>query len=297
MSSTLAPIVLFAYNRPLHLQQTVEALLQNPLAKDSLLYIFSDAAKNDDAQALVAQVRSYIHQITGFKQIFITEKATNAGLAPSVIAGVTQVLEKHQRAIVLEDDMICSKNFLQFMNDCLDFYQNQSEIFSISGYTYPLEVPAEYSNDVFIFPRASSWGWATWLNRWQQADWEMKDFATFIKDKQAQKEFNQGGEDLTPMLVKQQKNLISSWAVRWCYTHYIKQGYCLFPVKSKIQNIGTDKSGQHSPNTTKYDIQLSEASYTLTKDLSPSPQIYQGLQQFFKLSVVRKVINYLKFRN
>ncbi len=297
MASKLAPIVLFAYNRLVHLQQTVEALLKNPLADQSLLYIFSDAAKNDDAQEVVKQVRAYIHQIKGFKEIIIEEQSSNLGLAPSVIKGVSTVLNQHQKAIILEDDMVCSQNFLQFMNDCLDFYQNQPEIFSISGYIYPIEVPPTYSDDVFIFPRASSWGWATWLDRWEKVDWDMKDFPSFIKNKRAQKDFNQGGEDLTPMLIKQHKNLISSWAVRWCYTHYIKQGYCLFPVKSKIHNIGTDKSGQHSPKTTKYDAQLSESSYKLTKQLSPSPKIYQNLQEFFKLSLIRKTINYFKFGN
>lgn len=296
MTPNLAPIILFAYNRPWHLEQTVEALLQNPLAKESLLYIFSDAAKDNTSQQQVEQVRTYIHQIKGFKDVFIEEKTTNAGLAPSVIQGVTQVLKKHQRAIVMEDDMICSTNFLDFMNHALDFYQNQQEIFSISGYTYPINIPDDYPNHVFITPRASSWGWATWLNRWEQADWEMKYYDSFMKDKAAQKVFNQGGEDLTPMLIKQQKQLISSWAVRWSYTHYYKKAYCLFPVQSKIHNIGTDKSGVHTPKTQKFDTVLSHDDLQFTKTLTPNPIIYQNLQKFFKLSPVRKIINYLTLR-
>ncbi|OJJ23687.1 hypothetical protein BKI52_04870 [marine bacterium AO1-C] len=296
MSPNLAPIVLFAYNRPWHLQQTVNALLKNPLAQESILYIFSDAAKDENSQALVTQVRSYIHKITGFKKVFIAEKAKNAGLAPSVIEGVTKVLEKHQKAIVLEDDMICSKDFLKFMNDCLDFYQNQQEIFSISGYTYPINIPTDYNDDVFIFPRASSWGWGTWLNRWEKADWEMEDYANFMKNKTAQKVFNQGGEDLTPMLIKQQKQRISSWAVRWSYTHYKHSGYCLFPIQSKIHNIGTDNSGVHTPNTQKFDTMLSHENLKLTLNLTPHSKIYQHLQKFFQLSTIRKIINYLTLR-
>ena len=296
MTSKLAPIVLFVYNRPLHLQQTVEALLQNPLAKDSLLYIFSDAAKNTATQVLVEQVRAYIHKIKGFKEVVIEEKTSNAGLAPSVIQGVTKVLTTHQRAIVMEDDMVCSSDFLDFMNEALDFYQAKPEIFSISGYTYPINIPTDYSDDVFIVPRASSWGWATWLDRWQKADWSMQYFPDFIKNKQAQKDFNQGGEDLTPMLIKQQKNLISSWAVRWSYTHYKYQGYCLFPTQSKIRNIGTDNSGVHTPNTQKFDTMLSQDRPKLTLDLKPHPKIYQHLQAFFQLSIIRKIINYFTLR-
>jgi hypothetical protein len=45
----LAPIVLFVYNRPWHIQQTVEALQKNELATESELFIYSDEAKNEDA--------------------------------------------------------------------------------------------------------------------------------------------------------------------------------------------------------------------------------------------------------
>jgi len=48
----LAPIVLFVYNRPDHTRQTVEALQKNELAKESELFIYSDAAKNETAKLL-----------------------------------------------------------------------------------------------------------------------------------------------------------------------------------------------------------------------------------------------------
>jgi hypothetical protein len=290
-----APIVLFVYNRIWHLKQTVESLLQNPLAAQSVLYIYSDAAKGSQDASNVAEVRQYIHQITGFKEIHIYESEKNLGLAPSVIHGVTEILNQHKKAIVMEDDLLCSTNFLDFMNDSLDLYAGQPHIFSISGYAQPVQIPQDFTDDVYLFPRASSWGWGTWLDKWQQADWEVQDFDGFVKDKVAQREFNQGGEDLTPMLVKQQRGLVSSWAVRWCYTHYKHQALSIYPRQSRIHNTGNDESGVHSRKTSKYDAQLSNNVYSLPAEPKQNPIISQNLQQLFKPSIIRRTINYFKF--
>ncbi len=54
----LAPIILFAYNRPIHTKHTIEALQNNTLAKDSELFIFSDAPKHDGLLRMCRQCES-----------------------------------------------------------------------------------------------------------------------------------------------------------------------------------------------------------------------------------------------
>jgi hypothetical protein len=296
LASPLAPVILFVYNRPWHTRQTVEALQKNPLAQESSLYIFADGAKDSHDAAQVQQVRNYIRTIFGFQDIHITESPRNKGLADSVIEGVSQIINSNGRAIVMEDDMICAGNFLQFMNDALNTYSLHPQIFSISGYSYPIPVPATYQADVYLLPRASSWGWATWADRWNKTDWKVSDYTQFIRDKHAKKAFAQGGEDLVYMLMKQQKGFINSWAVRWSYAHYKHEAYCLFLVKSKINNIGTDNSGTHSPNTNKYATQVSNAPYLLPLQIQPDSRIVAALQRFFKPSLLRKLINYVILR-
>jgi hypothetical protein len=271
-------------------------LQKNPLAYKSSLYIFADGAKDNTDAARVQEVRNYIHTISGFQDIYIAESPQNKGLANSVIEGVSQIINSAGRAIVMEDDMICASNFLQFMNDALNTYSLHPQIFSISGYSYPIPVPASYQSDVYLLPRASSWGWATWADRWNKTDWQVSDYSQFVRDKGAKKAFAQGGEDLVYMLMKQQKGFINSWAVRWSYAHYKHQAYCLFLVKSKINNIGTDDSGTHSPNTTKYATQVSNASYILPLHIQPDSRIVAALQRFFKPSLLRKLINYVMLK-
>ena len=92
---TLSPIILFVYNRPEHVQKCITSLLANDLAKESDLYIYSDAPKNEEAQEAVLQVREYIHTIRGFKNITIVERERNLGLANSIIDGVTNLTQKY----------------------------------------------------------------------------------------------------------------------------------------------------------------------------------------------------------
>ena len=80
-AGTVAPIALFVYNRLWHTRQTVEALQGNRLAKESNLFIFSDAAKRPDAAPAVQQVREYVKTIEGFRSVNLIERVKNFGLA------------------------------------------------------------------------------------------------------------------------------------------------------------------------------------------------------------------------
>jgi GT2 family glycosyltransferase len=181
----LAPIVLFVYNRLEHTKKTVKALKKNELAKDSVLYIYSDGAKNEENILKVKEIRNYIKTITGFKDIIIKESKNNKGLANSIINGVTEVIDKHGKVIVLEDDLVTSPVFLNYMNHLLEKYENEKKLYSITGYNHPkkiMKIPKKYNYDIYFNPRAASWSWATWKDRWDNVDWDIKDFDEFLKN-------------------------------------------------------------------------------------------------------------------
>lgn len=233
----LAPIVLFTYKRLDTLKQTVEALQQNYLAAESDLYIFSDAAKGIQDEEAVKAVRSYIQSIDGFKTITIYESESNKGLATSIIEGVSQILKIHETVIVLEDDLVSSPNFLSYMNQALHFYKDEGKVFSITGYSIPIHND-ESESDVYFTSRSSSWGWATWKDRWMVIDWEVKDYSAFKNNSLFRQNFNKMGSDMSQMLDRQMHGKINSWAIRWCY-HQFKSGLLsVHPFMSKIENIG-----------------------------------------------------------
>lgn len=296
MPAKLAPIVVFCYNRPQHLRQTLDALRGNSLAAESDLFVFSDGSKGASDATSVQEVRELLAETTGFRAVKIVAAPTNMGLADSVIAGVSRILETHESVIVLEDDMLCTPDFLDYMNTALEVYQNRRDIFSVTGYTPPFALPAHYAGEVYLAPRSSSWGWGTWRDRWAKADWQIENFDKIKNDPSRQKKLNQGGNDLWPMLVKQQRGVIDSWSIRWTLTQMQHSAYGLYPAKSKIKNIGTDGTGTNFTFTTNaYGQELAPGKVSFNPDLQPEPAVVEAFRNYYKLPWRVKVKNRVKY--
>ena len=244
---TLSPIVLFTYNRPYHTRQTVEALQKNHLAQESQLFIYSDAPKNEETQEQVAKVREYLKTINGFKKINIIERNRNFGLANSIIDGVTKIVNEYGKIIVLEDDLITSPYFLQFMNEALELYENEKKVACIHGYIYSIKNLPE----TFFIKGADCWGWATWKRAWNVFEQDGKKLLKDIKqtNKQREADFN-NSYAYVKMLKDQIKGKNNSWAIRWYISAFLKDMLTLYPGKSLIQNIGHDNQGTHCKNET-----------------------------------------------
>ena len=240
-----APIGLFVYNRPWHTRQTVDALLANAGAAKTPLHIFSDAPKGVAPRQAVSEVRSYIRTIGGFGSVTIIERKTNFGLARSIIDGVTQLCEEYGRVIVMEDDLVTSPSFLEYMNAALDRYANDEKVFQVSGYMFDVPELRGASSALFL-PFPTSWGWATWKRAWDRFDPLASGWEALRTDKDLRRRFNLDGTyDYATMLVRQMAGLLDSWAVRWCWTVFKAKGLVLFPPVSLVSNTGFDGSGSH----------------------------------------------------
>jgi hypothetical protein len=287
----LAPIVLFVYNRPEHTQQTINALKANYLADKSELFIFSDGAKNEKASDTVAEVRQLIRTIDGFKKVEVFEAPQNKGLANSVIYGVSKVIEQYGKAIVLEDDLLTSQNFLPYMNQALDFYEKNPKIWSISAYNPPIKIPSNYDKDIYFSYRGCSWGWATWRDRWLKNDWAVKDYQKFVQDPKAQVAFNRGGHDMVEMLRDQMDGQMDSWAIRWCYSQFKDSSYTVYPLRSKVQNIGYDGSGTHCESSTTRNVSLDSFNQTesFPDQIELNEEILKEFRDFYQLNFLKKL--------
>lgn len=247
-----APVLLFTYKRLDTLRQAVAALEKNDMAESSDLFIFSDAAKKEEDRSIVEQVREYLKTITGFRSIQIIERETNFGLARSIISGTSWALSIYDRVIVLEDDLITTPNFLAFMNAALERYKAETSVFSISGYSFNLNSSRlQYDQDAYFLNRGWSWGWATWKDRWDNVDWEVRSYTSFEKNKALRNAFSEGGSDLNKMLREQMQGRIDSWAIRWFYHQFRVGGLTLYPVHSKVFNAGFDEFATHTTGSQK----------------------------------------------
>lgn len=239
----LAPILLFAYNRPRHLQRTVEALAQNPLAQESELFVFADGARTEDDREDVDLVRSYIHTIEGFKTVHRVERDRNYGLAANIIDGVTRVVNEYGRVIVLEDDLVTAPGFLQFMNDALDTYADEPRVGHIQAYDFTQNPRLP---ETFLIKFTGSWGWATWQRAWQHFNPDGQYLLDELRRRHLTHRFDFNGKyGFTRMLRRQVEGKNNSWAIRWNASLFLQDILSLNVGRSLVQNEGFDGSGTH----------------------------------------------------
>jgi len=250
-NKTFAPIVLFVYNRAEHTKRTVEGILSNPEAKDTVLYIFADGPKptaTEETVAKVKAVREYIHTITGFKEVIIEESETNRGLAPATIYGVTKVINKYGRVIMIEDDDIPSSHFLEFENECLEKYKDDPRIWCVGGYVYyPIPVQSNITDDIYLVNRPTSWGFGTWKRCWDKIIWDMDTLKGIFSHKSIVNGFNRWcGCDMIPIMYSWFEGRASSWSIRYNFAAYLNDSKTIRPAHSLIMNCGMDGTGTHN---------------------------------------------------
>ena len=250
----LAPIVLFVFNRPWHTKQTIETLQQNILASESDLVVFSDGPKTASDEPKVKEVRDYIRAIDGFKKLSIIERDRNFGLAESIIAGVTEVVNKYGKIIVLEDDLITSPYFLSYMNHSLRKYEDAAKVMHVSGYVLPIDSTG--LKETFFYRASSCWGWGTWARAWKHFEYDINELIPRFDD-ESKVLFNIDGKyTFWGQMESQRDGKINSWAIRWYASVFLNNGVCLHPSKSMTNNIGFDGSGIHCNEDDIYNVQI-----------------------------------------
>lgn len=281
--SKFAPIALFTYCRPWHTQKTVEALLANHESSETDLYIFSDAPKNEKAIEGVLNTRKYIHTITGFKNVHIIEREKNWGLANSLIDGISKIVNEYGKVIVVEDDIVASPFFLQYMNEGLELYKNDNKVASIHAYVYPTQKKLP---ETFFIQGADCWGWATWKRAWDIFNSNTQELLDEIVQKKLQRKFD---FDYTypyvDMLKDQINGKVNSWAIRWYASAFLKDMYTLYPGQAMAKQIGMDGVGAtHSGKTDIYNVELRMTPISLKQiyDIKNSPEGYEAFKSFFK---------------
>ena len=248
MSDKYAPVVAFAYNRVDKIKKCIEYLEKCIEASESDLYLFCDGAKGAKDKADVERVHDFVREYESkslFRNVIVTVQGENKGLAESIITGVTEVVNKHGVAIVVEDDLIVLPSFLKYMNEGLDYYREDLKCGSICSFTYPIKDLRYYDKDVYFTRKADCWGWATWADRWNNAEWIDTDYLSYLSNPHLRRSFERLEAGLDRLMYLQYKGKIDSWAVRWIYYLFLKGQLSVYPSKSQVINDGFDGSGTH----------------------------------------------------
>lgn len=251
---TFAPVLIFAYNRPIHLRRVLDSLAANVLALDTEVFIYCDGAKegaSPDQEERVKENRRIAHEASGFKAVTVIEREHNWGLADNIIGAVTEIVNRFGRVITLEDDVITSKGFLTYMNEALNLYEKDERVMHVSGYMYPHRerLPETFFYEV-PYPGG---GWATWERAWKHFSNDIEVLFSYWSSRW--KEFNKfGGDVLQRQLEANHNGSLYTWFIKWHAVVLKMGGLTLYPGHSLTNNIGFDDSGTNCVTMSKFDI-------------------------------------------
>jgi hypothetical protein len=224
----------------------------NLLAKQTKVYVFSDAASIEQDVIKVEQIRDIAKSYQDkFASLELVSRTENRGGTKNALDGLTYLLNKYGKAIFLEDDIETAPGFLSFINEGLSYYQNDDRILSISGYTPPLSVLNSDFGDYYINPRFNGWGAGMWKRSMDITPSKLSE----IKDlnlKKIKPLLDQGGEDIYFMARSEENGDIDAQDVRNMVFMAIHGLYTVYPRVSLVQNTGLDGSGFHCGSTKKF---------------------------------------------
>ena len=255
------PLVIFAYNRPKKLENLLSSLTQNKEFQYLSVYFFVDKGTDKVNTEKNNEVINVINKDWNCKSKKIIFNKENFGLKRNILNGINETFKIYDSAIFLEDDLVVSKSFLDFMINSLIIYQKNEKIMHISGYNFPTFLGPSSSS--YLSPFMNCWGWATWKDRWKKnINFNENEISSLTKKEK--RKFNIYGfeKDYESQLIRNENKKIKTWAIFWYQFIYLNQGLCLQPVKSLVKNTGMDGSGVHNSEEKVYEGKINNSSIT-----------------------------------
>jgi hypothetical protein len=296
--SEWAPIALFIFRRPDHARRTIASLQACIGFSESQIFVFADGPTRPRDVPAVMETRALVRRLLGERATFL-ERETNLGIDQSVIAGVTDVCDRFGRVIVIEDDLVVSPLFLQFLNRGLRRYESEPRVMQISGHMFDVPQLRKQNEAVFL-PMTTSWGWATWKRAWDQFDPEADGWRDRLHDEPARRRFDlEGNFEYSGMLAREMRRKVGAWDIRWYYTVFARDGLALFPPRTLVVNAGFDGTGTHDRlalPTVQAQLETS-VLFDLPADVAVTREkthVFEAMGAFRLSSLPRKALAYAK---
>jgi hypothetical protein len=242
-----APIAFFVYKRLDVARKVLDALKSNAEAVNSVLYIFADgpkaSASADEIQKIKA-VQEYAHSVEGFAEVHVMVSSCNKGCAASIIDGINYVFRNHGRIIVLEEDLVVSPFFLEYMNDALEMYNDAENVACVCGFMpdYGIDLP-----ETFFHRAVEILGWGTWKRAWSLFNPDARALMGRIRDEKLVNELEfHPNSGFLKLLQNQIDGKVDSWAIRWHASIFLAGKLVLRPGRSLVSHIGFGKDATHT---------------------------------------------------
>lgn len=167
-----------------HLEKCLTSLSKNPWAKYVDVYIGVDYPAKDShwpgyKEILKLMERDY----SMFRSFNIYKRPFNYG-ADNNINDLYQKADKdHEQFIFMEDDTEFSENYLEYMLKALDYFRDDPDVISVSGYSYPVSFKTDNNCNIItqnaIF---NMWGAGFWKDKFEKCRKEIEEDICLVRD-------------------------------------------------------------------------------------------------------------------
>ena len=255
-------LAIFGYNRPDHLRKCLEAVKRN---KQIDTFIFLDGGYTQEVLYITRDYKP--------KDSLVFNRLEHLGCAESLYMGIDKIMGVYDSIIVVEDDIIVSDNFTEYMLKGLEYYKDKKDIGSLTGFAMV------ENKEVYSAKRFTGWGWATWKDRWEKFNRNIEPFDSW-------------GDDFPIMLDNALKYKIDTWDVQWSLHHNVNSLKCICPPKSLTKNIGS--YGTHTKGLSKFNTEINNVEPLFKYPVEIDEGIRKQFCKINNLSLIRKCINFLK---
>lgn len=300
----IAPVLISVYNRPVHFRKCIESLKKNKFAIQTHLFVTIDAPFREEDVAPNKEIIEYSKNISGFKEVTLLIREKNLGILKNDTLAMKEVFSLYDRLIRTEDDNIFSENFLSFVNEGLEFYENNDKIFSVCAYNYPINTNSIVSGESFYYSKLfSGWGFGVWKKKWEKIDWNrdvvLNKTRIFLKNYKNVYKYNKTANNLVLNLIYMIKNNTIYGDSFISLYQYLNNCYSVFPAVSMVRNIGHDNSGEHCKKRKNNEIFANQelysgnGNYFFSTEIKENDGINSLLKKYFKRNFIKNIYTFI----
>lgn len=300
-----APVVIPTLNRYEHFRQCLESLEQNVGADKTDVYIGLDYPPSEKYVEGWKAIDEYLRQkekINEFKKLVVIRRDHNCGVmgkSCNLSLLITDVIKQYNRYILSEDDNIFSPNFLLYMNQALEEYNDDENCIAVCGYNYPQVHLRDYPYNIYLSHEYSAWGGGLWKDKKIYSDCLFSNYphSIFSSWHNIWEIYKNEPRLLNTVLLNVHTKKVFDDTRRVCY-QYLTKKYSVFPVLSKVRNLGFDGSGttifKVDDNFMKQEID-SNKDFVIDKiEGGVRPEVQTAVSAFFRRSVFMNAIILLR---
>lgn len=287
----LAPILVFTYNRIDHFKKTIDSLINADLSEFSDLVIVSDGPHNNENIKIVNEIREYSKNIKGFKNVIFEFSKHNIGALSIIKKYEYKYLDIYGKIIFLEDDNIIHKKTLSYLNEALNFYEHDPNIFSISAYSIPIDINTINSN--YFLPWFVPWVCATWKDKFLDFNWNKSFFINNLNLKNAKKEMKNYGHFFYESAFLDSKGYSTALDAKINMHLFKNNMVTVCPTKSLVMNIGNDGSGINAGKSDKFNTDINfeiDQPFEFEKFIQLDHDILKAQKLFLDETIENKIL-------